>query len=286
MRLTSARLAAFGAVAAVVVAGAAGLGIWAFQQWIAPFTNLPRPEAEIEADWARLDLPKVGPPAPWDPKLAAVIHGLRYDEGAAPVSDESLEPILAWLDRGEPLPALACAGLADPAPDVSAMHLFDVGRQLVRSGYPEHAAELGSQMRPYELLGLMVGKALFQAAQADLDDPAPWADRPEELWVALAWEAACADAMFDERRFIADLERNTTPFLDLEVERLRVRHLYGGLLHQLDPIRHDPVAMRAVLEDLPGGDRHAPLSSIITIGVNTIGLDYLEPPADLGGDGR
>ena len=287
MRLTTGRLAAFGAVAALALTSAAvGLGAWAYQRWIEPFSRLPRPAAEIDADWARLDLPKAGPPARWDPELTAVIHALRYDHDAEPVSDEALEPILAWIDRREPLPALACATLADPAPDVSAMHLFDVGRQLVRSGYPEHAAELGRQLRPYELLGLMVGKALFEAAKADLDDPSPWADRPEELWDALAWEAACADAVFDTERFTADLDRSASPFLDLAVERHRLRDAYGRLLHRLDPIRHDPVAMRAALADLPEPSPYAPLSSILVTGVGRVAVDYLEPRPPAGVDER
>lgn len=265
---------------------AAAVGLFAaWQVYVSPWRELPREEAAIVADWerARAFMPK-------DLRRGVVrteVVGWLEAAAAEGAEGEALEPLAAWIETDGSLGTPGCTmveSLGPNPPDVLTFQLLRAGKNLAAAGMADHTALLARELRRRELVDLMVGQALATEAHAlqPLGDLRPKAG---ELFGVLAREAACTDlllaGMLDGS--LKNFEAvPPSPFLSLEVERLRLQDFYGRLLLELDPVRDDPVAAAAVLARFDVPYESSLVAGMLVQGIPRIGGDYLRLVGEFG----
>lgn len=227
------------------------------------------PEAEIEARWRA---------SPWLPTALEAEPGPAVFRGLSePVPEERLDALLDWFAEDGRLPPTGCIALRENA-SYTPLQVFTAGKALSAAGFPDVAADLGEQLRGRELLSLMVGAALAEiAAEAGVKEPVPTS---EELFESLAYEAACMDklttSLIDGNGPAPEgLER-----VNLPRERLLLRDHYGRLLAALHPVRHDPAAMRQVLEAHESGLDGSAVGALLGDTTVDLALRYLSELPD------
>ena len=226
-----------------------------------------RPEAAQEPADALLRalsvLPDTGEPPPDDSDGVAV-------NGAE---------LAAWYDADGTLPGIGCpmvASLAAEDPAFPPTAVFLATEPLLDEGRSDAVYDLAAQMRQRDLVSLMLGLAMVETAisQGEVHTPLPTA---EELFNAIAYEAECADRVFDAKPFHSASSWVQWHFVP-GTERTLLRWYYAELLHALHPVRHNPSGMAAILADREA--KAQPLENTLLAGTLSVGnvraaRDYL-----------
>lgn len=248
-----------------VVVLAAGLTTWLAlgRPGLGPTLEMPEDPVATERTWqsTRSWLPEAHPPEAWDPEVVEALNRLAR-EHSAPV-DADLETVVDWIES-DGLPSQGCALLAldSKTREVPAKTLRAAGEALIRADLRLEAADLADQMKRGGIERLASASDLLWrvSRKLDVDDKSV---RTEDVFRAMAWEASCLDAAFDDPLFRTAIVSEPivppdamarpgwfSPHDPVDIYRTLARDWYGYLLHELHAHRDDPDAMQRLLNEM------------------------------------
>ena len=223
-------------VAAALVA--VGGAVTAYLTLVRPLRVLPRPLAQIEADWD--DVSRRLPPVPEaeavDPALLELVDRFLDDEQRADATRE----LTRWLRRND-VPDPGCTLLADDGPSpISTMRWYEVGKHLGEERQRIRVLKLTEELHDRELLGLMIAQVLMAET---FHRPIP----TDHVLAATRREVVCTDAalsrLYEGAPGVEPVAENTWP-VDLMRERWVYRDHMARLLLALEGADGDGVRLR------------------------------------------